>query len=63
MSTAPQQIDSLSAHSQLSQGTINFTAKLLSKYKDHLYLGNTRPSILVSHKLKSDDKNEAADFY
>lgn len=62
MSTAPQQIDSLHVHLQLSQRTINSTAKILSKDKD-LYLGHTKPSVLVNCKLKSDNKNKTVDFY
>lgn len=62
MSTAPQQIDSLHVHLQLSQRTINSTAKILSKDKD-LYLGHTKPSVLVNYKLKSVNKNKTVDFY
>lgn len=61
MSTAPQQIDSLHVHLQLFQGTINATAKILSKDKD-LYLGHIKPSVLVNYKLKRDNKTKAVDF-
>lgn len=47
---------------ELFQGTINATAKILSKDKD-LYLGHIKPSVLVNYKLKRDNKNKAVDFY